>query len=179
MNTQPIDALFDTTEVPGLGPEARSGIRSVEDVSQEVESVCRGIRLKGPEAVCLRALALVWQDHLDEAHGLVQDLSGPEAAWVHGIIHRREPDYSNARYWFHRVGGHEALESMADVAAPILASHAALPFRLIRDGRWDAFAFIDAVAASLRQGPQSADAALLRILQAGEIGVLGRHLGGA
>jgi len=178
MNTKVIDVLFDTPGIPGLGPEARAGIRSLDDVSQDVESVCGSIRLRGPASVCLRALAWIWHDHLDAAHGLVQDLSGADAAWIHGIIHRREPDYSNARYWFHRVGGHSALETMADEAAPILASHAALPFRLIRDGRWDAFTFIDAVAASLRQGPESADSELLRILQAQEMRVLGRHLAG-
>ncbi len=40
---------------------------------------------------------------LDEAHAIVQGDPSPEAAYLHGIVHRREEDFSNARYWFSRA----------------------------------------------------------------------------
>ena len=36
----------------------------------------------------------------DKAHKLVQDDSGPDAAWVHAYLHRVEGDLPNAGYWY-------------------------------------------------------------------------------
>jgi len=40
----------------------------------------------------------------DTAHEAVQSDDGREAAWVHAYLHRKEPDESNARYWYKRSG---------------------------------------------------------------------------
>jgi hypothetical protein len=46
-------------------------------------------------------------DDLNTSHRLAQSLEGdPTADYWHAIIHRREGDYGNARYWFARVGSH-------------------------------------------------------------------------
>jgi hypothetical protein len=48
-----------------------------------------------------RALAGDWQ----AAHGIVQEHeTDPVAAWIHGVVHRREGDAANARYWYRRCG---------------------------------------------------------------------------
>jgi len=55
----------------------------------------------------LHALALLWHDRLDAAHQLVQEREGDaEADLLHALLHRREGDYGNARYWFAAVGEH-------------------------------------------------------------------------
>ena len=45
-------------------------------------------------------------DDLDAAHQICQDVGNtsslPEISYWHGIIHRREPDFNNARSWFQR-----------------------------------------------------------------------------
>jgi hypothetical protein len=38
------------------------------------------------------------------AHQLAQDINTPEGAWVHGYLHLREGDRSNASYWYHQAG---------------------------------------------------------------------------
>jgi len=43
-------------------------------------------------------------DSLDEAHKIFQDSPGDLGAYWHGMMHRREGDFDNARYWFRRVG---------------------------------------------------------------------------
>ena len=169
-----LESLFATPEPPDLGPRVRGGVWSVEEVN---EAVARLV-VEGRRGACLRGLVLLWHDHLDEAHGVVQDLPGADAAFVHGIMHRREPDASNARYWFHRVGEHPVFEPLAEAAAPVLASHAALPHRLIRDGRWDAFAFIDAVSSAHRHPDQRAVGELLGELQRLETLALARYFVG-
>ena len=51
----------------------------------------------------LRAAAHIYCDDLAGAHEIVQDMEGMEAAYIHGIIHRREGDFWNANYWFRRA----------------------------------------------------------------------------
>ena len=43
-------------------------------------------------------------DALPEAHAIFQEASGDEGAYWHGMLHRREGDFDNARYWFRRAG---------------------------------------------------------------------------
>ncbi len=52
----------------------------------------------------VRALLLWAHGDLTGAHRLAQDASGDLAAYLHGMIHRREQDFENARYWFGRAG---------------------------------------------------------------------------
>lgn len=85
-------------------------------------------------AACRAGLWLAF-NFLDEAHALSQDIATPTGSYWHGILHRREPDASNARYWFRRVGDHSIF--------PLLAEDAqGLGLRL-PSGRWDPFWFID------------------------------------
>ena len=39
----------------------------------------------------------------DKAHKIVQDMDHPWAFWVHAYLHRKEPDLSNASYWYARA----------------------------------------------------------------------------
>src|SRR5206468_11060049 len=47
-----------------------------------------------------------------EAHKIAQDLETAEGNFWHGIVHRREPDASNASYWFRRVGKHAVFPAL-------------------------------------------------------------------
>ncbi|MEI7577164.1 MAG: hypothetical protein WCK51_09735 [Armatimonadota bacterium] len=53
---------------------------------------------------CLTAAIYLYADDLDSAHIEAQrDEADPESAYWHGIMHRREGDFSNANYWFRRT----------------------------------------------------------------------------
>jgi hypothetical protein len=62
----------------------------------------------------LRAL---WHDakgDWDEAHRIAQDVTGADGARVHGYLHRKEGDLSNARYWYQQAGQSPATEALDD-----------------------------------------------------------------
>ncbi|MHC2618750.1 hypothetical protein ACVIW2_000782 [Bradyrhizobium huanghuaihaiense] len=48
----------------------------------------------------------------DRAHGIVQDDSSREAAWVHAYLHRVEGDLGNAGYWYRQAGQPVAKDSL-------------------------------------------------------------------
>ena len=85
---------------------------------------------------CLAAIWLLY-DYLDESHTISQGISTVEGSFWHGIMHRREGDFSNAKYWFRKVGQHPVYESLAE--------------------GWDPYEFVDACQSAVRSGGAEAD----------------------
>ncbi len=52
----------------------------------------------------------LYVDELDKAHAACQDLDTPTGSFWHLIVHRREGDFSNARYWVRKTGKHPAMD---------------------------------------------------------------------
>lgn len=51
----------------------------------------------------INALEIEKKGDWDKAHEIVQDLYHPFAYWIHAYLHRKEPDLSNAAYWYSRA----------------------------------------------------------------------------
>ena len=78
---------------------------------------------------CLAGLWLRF-NCLDESHGISQELDTPEGSFWHAIMHRREPDPSNSKYWWRRVGSHPVLQQLVE-QAPALGYDYTDPFALV------------------------------------------------
>lgn len=57
-----------------------------------------------PLTAPLRALWLDAKGDWDGAHKCIDELSDPDAMWVHAYLHRKEGDQWNAGYWYRRAG---------------------------------------------------------------------------
>ena len=90
-------------------------------------------------------LAGVWAaaDGFEEAHGIAQEIEGEWGDWWHAILHRREPDYPNAMYWYRKVRapaavwsdlGQRALAVLGPPPPPGLES---LADSLQKSGHWE------------------------------------------
>ncbi len=53
-------------------------------------------------------------NYLDESHTISQDVSRAEGSFWHAIMHRREPDPWNSKYWWRQVGSHRVLEQLRE-----------------------------------------------------------------
>jgi hypothetical protein len=147
-------ALLATAELPELGPGPRAGVESETALNGKLQDILSKSKLPPLNQELIRALVLLWHDHLDAAHVISQEIETSDGSLVHGIVHRREPDYSNAKYWFRRVGKHPAFAKIAErVAARLEESKSAgrsAPFT--RNGEWDACAFVDACETASARG---------------------------
>jgi hypothetical protein len=104
-------------------------------------------------AAACRAGLWLWFDFLDEAHTLSQDLHTVEGSYWHALVHRREPDHSNAAYWFRRVGTHPVFGPLREAAARLAASAPPKGAFLSKQAAWDPFAFNDLCEASSEEAP--------------------------
>jgi hypothetical protein len=121
------------------------------------------------DAIALKAGLWQIHDYLDASHELSQSIEGEgrhrAGDYWHAIMHRREPDYGNSKYWFRRVGSHPIFEQLAKETAALLSkaeSAKAQKFReqLMPGGRWDPLAFVDFCQESSRsEDPQLIDTA--------------------
>lgn len=62
---------------------------------------------------CLSGFWLVAGD-IHRSHSISQDIGSAEGSFLHGIMHRREMDFGNSKYWFRRVGSHPTFEQIAE-----------------------------------------------------------------
>jgi hypothetical protein len=115
---------------------------------------------------CISAVWLLY-DFLDESHAISQGVKSASGSFWHGIMHRREGDYANAKYWFGRVGAHPIFADLARAARELAAadSSKAAPQAPGRD-EWDPYRFVDRCEAAV--GGKSADAPLIALIQQAE-----------
>ncbi|HET6327927.1 MAG TPA: hypothetical protein VFG04_24805 [Planctomycetaceae bacterium] len=114
-----------------------------------------------PDAIAVAAGLMEMHD-LGASHELAQSIEGQgqhrAGDYWHAIHHRREPDASNAKYWFRKVGSHPIHEALAIASRSFLSVEVILDQasatdkvieRLAPNGVWDSFAFVDFCNQSL------------------------------
>ncbi|MEX2307570.1 MAG: hypothetical protein WD738_08265 [Pirellulales bacterium] len=131
--------------------------------------------IDGDIAACCVSGVWLLHDYLDESHEISQGIDTPEGSFWHAIMHRREGDFSNSKYWLRRVGRHPVFDAIGQRAAELAAVRGAeqAAKKLISGGAWDAFAFVDLCEAAERD--QSTEGELCRDIQQAEWELLFDH----
>jgi len=98
-------------------------------------------------ADCARSALYLYFSALDESHTISQDISSATGSLLHGIMHRQEPDYSNAKYWFRRTGEHELYPTLREEALRLRLRDEGLQQEMRERPRWDPLWFVDCCEA--------------------------------
>ena len=119
-------------------------VRRLEELDDET---LLGAPVRDPlMAQCVRSGLLLRAEQFDASHDICQGIKTAEGSYWHGILHRREPDASNAKYWFRNVGDHPVWVELAEQIPGDLGSDDAQ--LILADSAWDPFHFVDLCAAS-------------------------------
>lgn len=147
-----IEKLEAGNPLPPLVPESvwNSELND-ELVAVSLEELFQGQTLKDETyGGAIKSGLLLWNDALNDSHDISQELANSTGSYWHGIMHRREPDYSNAKYWFGRVGTHPVFQELRENALALFNETEKPSEALSEIGntiesqeRWDVYQFID------------------------------------
>ncbi|MDE0297474.1 MAG: hypothetical protein OXN17_02465 [Candidatus Poribacteria bacterium] len=144
---------LDTRQpLPPLAPEKEWDSELTKQIqAASIADLFNGRALKDPSlANAVKSALLLWNDALDDSHDISQGVRSKTGSYWHGIMHRREPDYSNSKYWFARVGSHPIFPALRARVLEILKADSSQSEQLARyaeaierNDNWDAPQFID------------------------------------
>lgn len=149
-------------------------MRTPERATQLLKGIEPDQLLAVPVASAEHAKAMLaglwlWHDALHESHEISQSLVSSTGSFWHAIMHRREGDFSNAKYWYARCRNHPALKTIAvavssSMGNPIeheVQSGVASDFTESDD--WDPFDFVDLVESVYDRPGDPAFATAVRV----------------
>ncbi len=99
------------------------------------ETIAGGAAIRDARMLALvRGALLCAGDVLEAAHKIFQNEPSSLGSYWHGVMHRREADFDNARYWFRNAGTLPPFDKMHDAAREYSATMA-------RQNSWDPYLF--------------------------------------
>jgi hypothetical protein len=111
-----IAALLEPPRLPQLGPGKPNPAAKTALASFDPRTDLGGpVKDRDAARACHSGLWLL-HDFLDESHHISQEIDTTEGSFWHAIMHRREPDPSNSKYWWRRVGSHPVLQQLREQA---------------------------------------------------------------
>lgn len=139
--------LIPTGHLCPLGPGKPNAALRPKLAALTIEHLFGGHRIVDRDSArcCLSGLWLL-HNFLDESHSLSQEIETADGSYWHGIMHRREPDYGNGKYWFRRVGNHAIFPQLLTESQRLIAAEKpvdALAVKVASATSWDPDLFID------------------------------------
>jgi hypothetical protein len=140
-----VSELLQGNDIRPLGPGApnKENYGKLKALHVEAAFQPKVVRDRDMANCCLAGLWLR-HDFLDEAHTISQEIETPTGSYWHGLVHRREPDFANSKYWFRRVGRHPVFAPL-HVEAVNLASQsdAGIAHQMRSWPTWEPLSFVD------------------------------------
>jgi len=130
--------------------------RTIWDEQLDQQIAALGSMNPGSNLLAVQSGLHLWNDSLDRSHTISQDLHNATGSYWHGMMHRMEGDFGNAKYWFRQAGSHPAMGKLQKLAGDWLEQHIQrvsgqqsegqeMLQRIASHKEWDPYLFVDAV----------------------------------
>jgi hypothetical protein len=116
--------------VPSSAPQGR-GAQQYESAGEQAYAAATHIVTQLDDHPELQAGLWLYVDDLDRSHHVSQSIETPVGSYWHGIMHRREGDFSNAKYWFRRATGVKLSVDPVDLVDRVAAARGENPAELL------------------------------------------------
>lgn len=122
-----------------LDPQGNGDVAS-QIASLALPEMFEGAIKDSDMAACCHSGLWLLNNFLHHSHEISQSIDTAEGSWWHAIMHRTEGDFSNAKYWYRRVGNHDAMHEIDGGEG---------------QGTFDPAALVDQCQSEYRSGPLS------------------------
>lgn len=146
--------LDATTAYASLVPRQTGSAQAGETLHALSPADLFQVPVKRPEdAAAVQSALWLWHDYLDESHTISQGIENATGSFWHAIMHRREGDFGNSKYWYAKCPNHPILMTIAAQANEIIDKAPAdkMLMRMTLSG-WNGAAFVDFVQ-SVHESP--------------------------
>ncbi len=112
---------YDLSLLGNLSPELLSliesaplpGIQELPKCQSTAVGIAAALRSGACGCDLMEAGLWLLAGNLDRSHSISQSIDNVDGSYWHGIMHRREGDYWNSKYWFRRTGQHAVPTELA------------------------------------------------------------------
>lgn len=134
-------------------------------------------------AQCVKAGLLLWNESLDASHAISESIENATGSYFHGLMHRMEGDYSNAKYWFYKAGALPVFEQLQSGVSQLLTAHQLSQgnfderilhslMQLQENQKWDPNLLVDTIQLEVMKVQLPASQAILQKIQFMELQLL-------
>ena len=179
-----VERLEDRESLPELQPDSAWDTDLTDEITEcSPIDLFMPVEVKNEKAAqAVKAGVLLWNDELSLSHDICQGLKTPESSYIHGVMHRREGDDSNAKHWFAKAKNHPVATKLFEkstqigddiVPATDQLSHYTSDLKGI--GHWSPDSFVDWCESASQGNVDSTCLYFFKKLQIEEIRLLIDH----
>ncbi len=140
---------------PGPGTPTAAAWSVLEGMTPDQAFVGMSLVDRDMAQACMAGLWL-YHNYLDESHRISQSIINDTGNFWHAIMHRREPDAWNSKYWFDRVRQHPVYPALHEQAGLLARGQGdKLPREarfLLEPSGWQPHRFVDLCEMARLQG---------------------------
>ena len=178
-----VSRLADRPILPALAPKRPWDISLVTMLkAASPAAILTPQAVVNPEsAAAVKSGLLLWADGLVASHEVAQEHEDHDTcSYWHAIMHRREPDFSNSKYWYQRTSGHPIHARLRNGALQVLRASARADVvtymtDVDADDNWEAERFVDSCERAAKPGADAEFVRCLEQIQVLEIALLLEH----
>jgi hypothetical protein len=148
---QELHEIIQTTPAPSLD-EGRPHPKLVDWMTEyDAQLSVNAPPKDGAAFMACRSGLWLLAGELGRSHSISQELKTTEGSYWHAIMHRREGDFWNAKYWFRQLRNAPIFPDLAELSS---RDHEGIAVNA--QGKWDAQKFVDLCEQAIKKKIQVA-----------------------